>query len=442
MIQRLLMLLYTLFYSVALLFFLPYEYFKRPRDLRKRWLKERLGKYSTEDRMNRSAEVIKKGLSNFLTSEPKTVWIHAVSVGEVIASVPFIQEMMKTIPSVNVILTTVTDTGQKVAKERLSGSARIFYIPFDLPFCVRKFIKEMRPSLYISIETEIWPNLFLLLKKVGIPVLIMNGRISDNSFKGYRWIRFFMKRIFNAVDLFCMQEDLYAERIKNLGAPAERIRITGNFKFDIKIDEYRHNWVRHIRRPIVLAGSTHEGEEEMVLAACERLMKEIGDMTLIIAPRHPERFDEVEETIKKKGLRYKKRSRIDDCVDIATLRDTEVVLVDLIGELASLYSVCDIAIIGGSFSGRGGHNPLEPAFWGKPILCGDDMSNFPFIDEFYKEEAAIRTSKDKLYDDLKQLLLSENERINMGKRATELFKGKAGAIMRSIGILERYVKLS
>lgn len=438
------MFLYTILYSVALLFLLPYEYLKRPGGLRRRWLKERLG-YSLEERKFRSSEVQNlktSGSSSFRTPELKTIWIHAVSVGEVIASVPFIQEVMKTMPSVNVILTTVTDTGQKVAKERLPGSVRIFYLPFDLPFCIRRVVKTMRPSLYISIETEIWPNLFYLLKKEEIPVLIMNGRISDNSFKGYWKIRFFMKRIFDNIDLFCMQDDIYGERIKTLGAPAERIKITGNFKFDTDIEEYRHDWVSHLHRPIILAGSTHEGEEGLILDAFARLKEEMGDMTLIIAPRHPERFDDVEKIFNQRGIRYIKRTEMDSVDYITRIKETGVILVDVIGELASLYSVCDIAIIGGSFLGRGGHNPLEPAFWGKPILCGEDMSNFPFIDEFYKDGAAIRTSEDNLYNDLKQLLLSEDKRVNMGKRAMKMYREKTGAIMRSIEILERYLKLS
>lgn len=439
MIQRLLMVLYTIIYSLALLFFLPCEYFKRPGGLRRRWLKERLSRYSSDEQKRGSAE----GRETFeLPNFRKTIWVHAVSVGEVIASIPLIQEMMRKTPSVQVILTTVTDTGQKVAKERLAGSVRIFYLPFDLPSCIRRFIEMVRPYLYISIETEIWPNLFRLLKKEGIPILIMNGRISKDSFKGYRKILFFMKRIFDNVDLFCMQEAIYGERIKALGISEDRIRITGNFKFDIRIDEYRHDWVNYLHRPVILAGSTHEGEEDMILKAYERLKKDIGDMALIIAPRHPERFGEVEEIIKKRGLRYINRSRIDDIVDITTLRDTSVILVDVIGELASLYSACDIAIIGGSFSARGGHNPLEPAFWGKPILCGEDMSNFPFIDEFYRNEAAIRTSEYNLYNDLKRLLLSEEERTNMGMRAKKIYREKAGAIIRSIEILESYLELS
>ncbi|MFN3479845.1 MAG: 3-deoxy-D-manno-octulosonic acid transferase, partial [Thermodesulfovibrionales bacterium] len=311
MIEKLFYLFYTLLYTIVLLFFLPFEYLKRSLDLRKTWLRERLGFLPTDSIT---------GFSGY-----KVIWIHAVSVGETISSVPFVQEILKRFPSVRVILTTVTDTGQKVARERLSGNALIFYLPFDLPFSIKRFIMAIRPSLYISVETEIWPNLFRLLKKEGIPVLIMNGRISDDSFKGYRKIRFFMKRIFDAVDLFCMQEALYGERIKTLGAPAERIRVTGNFKFDIRIDEYRHDWVRQLHRPVILAGSTHEGEEDMILRACERLKKDIGDMTLIIAPRHPERFGEVEEIIKRNGFRYTKRSRIDDR-DIATLRDTGVIL--------------------------------------------------------------------------------------------------------------------
>lgn len=428
MIEKLFYLFYTLLYTIVLLFILPFEYLKRPHDLRSRWLKQRSGFLSPDSGI---------GFSGY-----KIIWIHAVSVGETISSVPFIQEILKRFPSVRVILTTVTDTGQKVAMERLSGNATIFYLPFDLPFSIKRFIRAIRPSLYISVETELWPNLVRLLKKDGTPVLIMNGRISGDSFEGYRKIRFFMKRILANVDLFCMQEAIYAERVKALGVSEERIRITGNFKFDMRIDEYRHDWVNYLHRPVILAGSTHEGEEDMILRAYERLKKDTGDITLIIAPRHPERFGEVEEIIKKNGLRYIKRSRIDDRVDIATLRDTSVILVDVIGELASLYSACDIAIIGGSFSARGGHNPLEPAFWGKPILCGEDMSNFPFIDEFYRNEAAIRTSGYNLYNDLKRLLISEDERTNMGKKAMKMYREKAGAIMRSIGILEHYLKLS
>lgn len=425
--------LYSVLYALTLLFLLPHEYLKRPRDLRKRWLSERLGQ-----------------VPSLPASELRTVWVHAVSVGEVIASVPFIHEMMKRYPYVRVVLTTVTDTGQRVAKERLSEAVAVHYIPFDLPFSIKRFIKTMNPHLYISIETEIWPNLFCLLKRAGIPVLIMNGRISAGSFKGYRKISFFIKRVLDNVDLFCMQEELYGERIKALGVPAERIRITGNFKFDIKIEEYRGEWVRQLPRPVILVGSTHEGEEEIVLDACKRLIDEIGDMTLIIAPRHPERFAMVEDVLKRSGVSYIKRSEISsgiedqNCAILQSYHKTGkklglcVVLIDLIGELASLYSICDVAIIGGSFSNRGGHNPLEPAFWGKPILCGTDMSNFPFIDEFYKNGAALKTSRHSLYEDLKGLLGNDKERLNMAKRAKEIYMAKAGAIRRSVEALKFY----
>lgn len=428
MTRRLFFLFYTLLYSIVLLFILPFEYLKRPVDLRKRWLRERFGFLPFD-----SADGI---------SEYRVIWIHSVSVGEVIASVPFVQEILDVFPSVRVVLTTVTDTGQKVAGERLSGDVSIFYLPFDLPFSIRRFIRTIRPSLYISIETELWPNLFRLLKEEGVSVLIMNGRVSEDSFEGYRRIRFFMKEILDHVDLFCMQEAIYGERLKTLGVSEERIKITGNFKFDIKIDEYRHDWIRNLNRPVILAGSTHDGEEEIILDAFERLKGEVGPMTLIVAPRHPERFCEVEEIFKKRGLRYMRRSELDNRSKIGKLKETPVILIDVIGELASLYSTCDIAIIGGTFSGRGGHNPLEPAFWGKPILCGPDMRNFPFIEEFYQNGAAIKTSIEGLYNNLKRLLLSEDERLQMGKKAKEIYEARAGAIKRSVGLLERYLELS
>lgn len=426
MIKNLLVFIYTLLYSFALLILLPYEYLKRPKDLRKRWLRERLGFLTTEINSRSS------GLS---------IWIHSVSVGEVIASVPFIQEILRSLPSSEIILTTVTDTGQKVAEEKLPVSVRRFYLPFDLSFSIKRFVAEVRPSLYISIETEIWPNLFRILKRQGVPVLIMNGRISDKSFRGYRKIRFFMKRILEDVELFCMQEDIYGDRLRALGVPLKKIRVTGNFKFDISIDDYRYEWTRHLKRPVILAGSTHEGEEDIILDSFERLKAEIEDLTLIIAPRHPERFSEVEGILNKRGINYMKRSEMGSSYNTERLDVSRVIFIDVIGELASLYSICDLAIIGGSFSSRGGHNPLEPAFWGKPIVCGDDMTNFPFIEEFYRKGAAIRASRHNLYENLRMLLLSEDKRINMGRKAKEIHQERAGAIKESVEILKGYLKL-
>lgn len=426
--MTLFLLFYTLLYFIVLLSILPHEYFKRPRPLRKRWLKERLGKCRAEEQKDKGVEL------------KKTIWIHAVSVGEVIASVPFIREVSKRFPFVRIILTTVTDTGQKMAQEKLSGSVTTCYIPFDLPFAIKRFIGSVRPSLYISIETEIWPNLFYMLKREGVSVLVMNGRLSDDSFKGYKKIRFFMKRVLNNGDLFCMQEEAYGERIKALGVPEGKICITGNFKFDIRIEEYRDGWVRYLQRPVILAGSTHRGEEEIIIDVFERFSEELSNITLIIAPRHPERFGEVEEIIKKRGIKYIKRSVIDNN-NPERVTEARIILIDLIGELASLYSICDVAIIGGSFSGRGGHNPLEPAFWGKPILCGDDMRNFPFIEDFYRCGAAVKTSKRGLYNDLRNLLIFEDKRVEMGKRAKEIFESRAGAIERSVDVLKRYLEL-
>ena len=438
-------LLYSLLYRLIVAALLPLEYKKRPKGLREKWLKERFG-YIDACNGGQYASI---------------VWVHTVSMGEVLAVVPFVKRLKERHPSLGIVLTTVTDTGQEVAKERLSGIACICYAPFDLASVVKRFLRRMRPSLFITIETELWPNTFMVFRKEGIPVFVMNGRISDRSFRGYHKIRFFMRDVLKGVAMICMQSEAYAERIKMIGAPPERVMVTGNFKFDTRPAETPLFWARYLEGPVILAGSTHEGEEDLIVSVYGVLRNEFPGLILILAPRHPGRFTKVEEMVKGKGLSYIKRSEFGGlssknnrilcrgCVTGEGRESAErfravsgeIVILDTVGELASAYSLCDIAVIGGSFIRHGGQNPLEPAFWSKPVVCGPHMENFPFIGEFYNEGAAVETGHEELHHVLRELLLSHERRTEMGRKAKALYDEKAGAVDRALLVLERYLNI-
>lgn len=403
-----------------MLFFFPFEYLKRPKALRSRWLKEKLG-----------ITILYKKNQN------KKIWIHAVSVGEVLTTIQLIKRLKEKSSNTEIILSTITDTGQKIAAEKVGEIANIIYLPFDVPFLIKKAIRNLKPDLFIIIETELWPNLIKYIKKNNIPILLLNGRISEKSFRGYKKISFFVKKILTNIDFFCMQNELYSSRIKKLGADPSRVLTIGSLKFDKEFSSDALQWINIFKKLekkngtfVIVAGSTHKPEEELILDTFIRLKKDFTNIRLIIAPRHPERFNEVEELIKKKGLEFVKRSEI--VFDL----DPQIILLDAIGELAIVYSICDIAIIGGSFIPHGGQNPLEPAYWGKAIICGPHMENFPMIDDFYKNQAAQKTDSKELYNTLKRLLSYPNEIQLMGKRAIELYKKNMGALDKSIKIIE------
>lgn len=413
-------LIYSILYFLALLFLFPFEYLKRPKELRKRWIRERFGFFHASP----------------ITHHSSRIWIHAVSVGEVIASVPLVKKIKDRYPSAEIVVSTVTDTGQKVANERMGDIARIIYVPFDLPFMIRNTVKNIRPSLFIIMETELWPNIIRILSRLGVPVLLMNGRISEKSFSGYKKLRFFIKDVLKNMSLFCMQNELYANRIKALGAEHDKVRITGSFKFDTRPSSSAPEWTKILQGPVIIAGSTHRTEEDLIIDAYIKLKTDFPELNLIVAPRHPERFKEVEELVRKKRLEYVKRS---DVTGHGSRVTGVVILLDAIGELASAYGACDVAIMGGSFIEHGGQNPLEPAYWGKAIVCGPHMENFPFIDEFYKSGAALKADADSLHKSLKELLADHERMASMGKKARELYKKNAGAVEKAMGEIEKFL---
>jgi 3-deoxy-D-manno-octulosonic-acid transferase len=281
--------LYNLLSFIALLIYFPWLLLKKGPENRMVFLSERLG------------------VSGYTNTD---IWVHAVSVGEVLACLPFLKKLKKEFPAMSVVLSTTTYTGQHIAQKRFPEADRIMYVPVDTGLCITRAVKMLRPKIFITVETELWPMLFRALKNTGSRIIILNGRISKESFSGYKKIKFFMKKVLANVDFLYMQGQGDAERIISLGADRHKVGIMGNFKFDIEFDTSNPlNWLENINGKILLAASTHKGEEEIVLDAYEKIIarnqeqKIHSDLKLIIAPRHPERFNEVAEIIRKRGVR-------------------------------------------------------------------------------------------------------------------------------------------
>ena len=418
-------LLYSLTYIAALIFLLPFQYLKRPEELRRRWLREKFGFFD----------------SLLTTPHSSLIWVHAVSMGEVMAALPLLKRLRERYPSKGIILSTITDTGQKVAKERAPEGTVVLYLPFDITSILNLVLKRMKPKILIVIETELWPNIFRVFKKNMIPIIVLNGRISENSFKGYKKLSFFMKRVLSCVDFFGMQGEVYAERIRGLGVDERKIKVLGNFKFDTQPPSQIPEWMEKIKGPVIVAGSTHEGEEEIMISVYSRLKEDFPHLNLIIAPRHPERFKEVEDLLRLKRVQFIKRSefKTSNPPTPPLVKGGEIILLDSVGELSAIYGISDIAIIGKSFKGYGGQNPLEPAYWGKLILCGPHMENFPIIKDFYKEGAALEVNEEGLFSRLRELLLSPEKAKEMGSKAKELYMKNAGVVERAAEIIAGYI---
>src|SRR4051812_10473232 len=307
----------------------------------------------------------------------ESIWVHAVSVGEVLAARPLISELRKRYPGLNLFLSTTTLSGPQLARRSVSDVDGVFYLPFDWTFTVRRTLTLVKPRLFVMVETEIWPSLLRECRRRGIKTIVVNGRISYRSFPRYRLIRPFFRRVLADVDRFCVQGEETARRLVELGAAAERIAVTGSLKFDSlhtapTPGRGPERILRFFRlspnRPVLIAGSTLRGEEEIVIRAFNRFRSTPAgaNALLIIAARHPERFDEVERMCRQEGLSTLRRSALP--IDAEPRADA--VILDTIGELAQLYQVATAVFVGGSLVAAGGHNILEPAVHGKPIVFG------------------------------------------------------------------------
>ena len=376
------------------------------------------------------------------------IHIHAVSVGEVIAATPFIKGLRQRHPEIRLTLSTVTPTGNEVARKRLPEVDRILYSPFDLPWSVKRFIRSVKPDIYVSVETELWPNFLREVKRSGARSLIINGRISPDAFKGYRRFRFVMKRVLSNVDLFCMQSDEDAERIREIGASSGSVTVTGNMKYDQKFIEMDEDAISAKMRlygigkgdKVIVAGSTHPGEDEAIISAYIECLKDDDKVRLIIVPRHIERAADIEKLVKAKGL---------DVIRRTGLRNSEkndvphrtVIVVDTIGELSTLYSIATVVIIGGSFIPHGGQNPLEAMYYRKPLIFGKYMFNFKQITEEILENGAglMIEDNDSLKVALQGLLNNSSKQQEMGEKGYHIITKNRGAVERNIAIIEKFI---
>jgi 3-deoxy-D-manno-octulosonic-acid transferase len=371
------------------------------------------------------------------------IWIHAVSVGEVLASVPLAKALKCKDPSRPVLVSTTTETGQRLARERLAAADGIFYFPLDWVVPVRRALNSIRPDAVIVMETEIWPNFLREAQRRGVPVIFANARISKRSFARFqRWkflLREFFERTLNDAAFFLAQTEEDAKRLKSMGAPEERVEVTGNLKYDVDAPQVAAfgGWLaaevkRQERWPVVVAGSVVEEEEQRVLAAFDIVQRRWRHALLVLAPRKPGRFRAAMEIAESSGWRVVQRSRID--MTHAFDEDADVVLLDSIGELAGLYSLADAVFVGGSLVNSGGHNILEPAWFGRPPVFGTSMDNFrAMADEFLDAHAAIQVNNEaQLGKVWVQLIEDPTASERMGKAARQLAQRNRGATARSL----------
>lgn len=370
--------------------------------------------------------------------------IHAASVGEVIAATPLLKVIQQNYPDLPITVTTVTPTGSARVKAAFGNTVSHIYLPYDLPDAICRFLDFVQPKLFIVIETELWPNLIHQISQRHIPFVIANARLSPRSAKRYGWVKSHLKSMWESIDLILAQDAVSAERYLKLGFNPNHLINTGNLKFDLEITPELVEKVAQTRidlhltqRPIWIAGSTHEGEEKMILEAHQALLQHYPQLVLILVPRHPERFDLVEELIKKMQIPYVKRSDHQPL-----LPNTQVLLGDTMGEMMLLYGLANIAFIGGSLVKHGGHNPLEPIAFELPVISGIHTFNFPEVFTKLRNVngvVEIESDKAKLIEAVNYFL----EHPELGKKISQagfdVLKENQGALKRHLDYLAPYL---
>lgn len=392
-----------------------------------------------------------QGFSRRLGSLPadlnldRPIWIHAVSVGEAISIKGLVSQLRKTYPQKKIVISTVTATGNKVALGLVNEGDLLTYLPLDFSFIVSKVLKKINPCVFIIAETEIWPNLISCLYQQKIPVVTVNGRISDRSYAGYSAIKLFIRPILRKVNRFCVQSEVDALRLQNLGVEKQDIEVTGNVKFDIDLEEssavnvsaYRQKLWLGQNDKLLVCGSTHPKEEELILKAYAQLLIIFPELKLLIAPRHPQRSKEIANLAAGKGFMPIFISSITGacpaCINKA------IFILDVIGELLNYYSAADIVFMGGSLIKKGGHNILEPASLKKPVVFGPYMFNFRDISELFLENKAAFMAHDyqELIVKIKEILERPLEAKEMAKRAYGLIIANKGATLKNIQVIQR-----
>ena len=418
-------LLYTLALALALLVSLPY------------WLYQvlRHGKYR-RGFAERWGEVPARLTS--AAASRRLIWIHAVSLGEVLAVGGLVERMRSAFPQHRVVVSTTTDTGQDLARKRF-GEQNVFYFPMDFAFAIRPYLRALQPELVVLAETEFWPNFLRLVRGSGARMAVANARISDRSWPRYQRSRWALRKMLAHVDLFLAQTPQDRERLISIGADAARVQVAGNLKFDVTlpppppiVERVRQSLKAEGSGPVLVCGSTVDDEEPVLLKAFENLRVAHPRAVMILAPRHPERFDKVAILVQQLGIALHRRSRWQ-----GEPLAGGVLLVDTIGELAALYGLADVAFVGGSLVPRGGHNIIEPAQHGVAIVTGNHTENFRDIVGLFQSRDAVRiVGVSELPLTLMQLLENDAERLALGRRAKETLASQMGATARTLESLQ------
>ncbi|HEY3971840.1 MAG TPA: 3-deoxy-D-manno-octulosonic acid transferase [Candidatus Sulfotelmatobacter sp.] len=419
--------LYSLALALGMIVSLPYWLYQIFRHGKyRRGLAERMG--SVPARLTKAAE----------SQSHRAIWVHAVSVGEVLAVSGLIEQMRRSFPQYRVFLSTTTDTGQELARKRF-GEENVFYFPLDFAFAIRPYLRGLKPELVILAETEFWPNFLRLAHASGARIAVVNARISDRSWPRYARFRWSLRRMLEHVDLFLAQTSDDAERLQSIGADAARVQVTGNLKFDVSlpspppiVNSLRRSLAAEGAGPVLVCGSTVDDEEPPLLKAFENLRVPHPRAVMILAPRHPQRFDEVAILIQQLGIPSRRRSQWR-----GESLAGRIFLVDTIGELAALYVLADVAFVGGSLVPRGGHNIIEPAQHGVAVVTGNHTENFRDIVSLFQSRDAVRiVGLSELPLTLMQLLADDAERRALGRRAEATIRSQMGATARTLAALQ------
>ena len=377
--------------------------------------------------------------------QPGGIWVHAVSVGESIAAAPMIRALLARYPQLPITVTCMTPTGSERIQAMFANEPRIqhCYLPYDLPCAAARFLDRAKPSLAVIMETELWPNHIHQCAKRGIPVALANARLSERSARGYARFARLTRPMLEEMSLLAVQTATEAERFLSLGARPEAVQVTGSIKFDLTIDpqllvrasELREQW-RAVERPVWIAASTHEGEDEVVLNAHRQLLASHPDALLIVVPRHPERFNSVFELCREQGFETIRRSSAEPVTS-----STSVLLGDTMGELLFLYALADSAFVGGSLVATGGHNPLEPAALGKPVIMGPHRFNFLEISAMLRDAGALREVDDAegLAEAVRQLFELPQDAQRMAQAGLKVMQANQGALTRLLDGLDRLI---
>jgi 3-deoxy-D-manno-octulosonic-acid transferase len=424
-------LIYSLLFSIGALLTAPYYWWRKGRSQKRGYWAERFGS------------------NPFQETSPGAIWVHAVSLGETVAVAGLVKEMQRTFPERKIYLSHVTPAGREAGEKQLPSVAGRFYIPLDWRWAARKALARIKPSLLVIVETELWPNLLRAAQEAGTRVVMVNARMSKRSLRRYRFARPFMRQVLANVDEICAQTEEDAERFRRIGARPERVKMVGNLKFDAqppKLGEFARALKAALRQaqrgPVLVAASTMPGEEPLVLQAWDLIQARYRQALLILAPRHPARFEGVSQDLARAQRGFVRRTAlpVEERALSSQLASSGILLLDTIGELAGVFEVADLVFIGGSLVPTGGHNLLEPAYWSKVIAFGPSMDNFRDIARLFLDaDAAIQIRNPEELAHATWLLENKEARERMGARARQVLEQNSGATARTLDDLRKFL---